>query len=77
MEKVTQNLKDAGCDAKVIERFFQLATESRTEEQLRLLSGHRASLLEKIHRYQKKLDCLDYLIYHMRKDMKQPSTVGR
>ena len=35
------------------------------EQQRRLLSGHRKHLLEKLHRNQRRIDCLDYLIYQM------------
>lgn len=35
------------------------------EQQIRLLSGHRKHLLEKLHKDEKRIDCLDYLIYQM------------
>ena len=34
-----------------------------------VLTVHRKKLLEGIHAEQKKLDCLDYLIFKMRKEM--------
>ncbi|HHV10964.1 MAG TPA: hypothetical protein GXX75_11870 [Clostridiales bacterium] len=62
-EKVYRNLLDAGCSRDFAGDFFQLEDK---QKKLRLLSCHRCSLLDKIHEYQKQLDCLDYLIYSMR-----------
>ena len=71
MSKETQllrNLKDAGCDEAPIKSFFQLQSEGRRQEQYRLLSMHRASLLDKVHVSQKMIDCLDYLVYTMKNE---------
>lgn len=65
-EKILRNLKDAGCDEPVIQKFFQLQREGKTKEQLRLLSVQRAVLLDKVHDDQKMIDCLDYLVYSMK-----------
>jgi len=65
--EVYQNLVDAGCDADTIEKFFDLYVKGKTGEQLRLLSKQRRRLMEKVHEEQRKLDCLDYLIYQIKK----------
>lgn len=62
-EKIFRNLLDAGCSRDFAEDFLSLEDK---QTRLRLLSSHRCSLLDKIHEYQKQLDCLDYLIYSMR-----------
>ncbi len=67
-----RNLKDAGCDRMMIEKFVQLDHAGKTAEELRLLSVHRTALLKKIHDYQKRIDCLDYLIYGIRKKYETP-----
>ena len=36
-------------------------------EALRLLTAHRRHLLDTLHQEQKRIDCLDYLVYQMRK----------
>ena len=59
-----RNLKDAGCDS-MIEQYLKLKKEGREKEQIRLLSLHRASLLDRLHVSQHMIDCLDYLIYQM------------
>ncbi len=61
------NLKDAGCDEAMIQEYFQLYYEGKQQEQYRILSMHRASLLDQIHASQHRIDCLDYLIYIMKK----------
>lgn len=60
-DKLLRNLKDAGCDDETIKRFFQLRAGGRRQEQYRLLSMHRALLLDKLHVSQQRIDCLDYL----------------
>ena len=64
---VVQNLKDAGCTDEMVEKFMALQDSEGEEQQLRLLSVHRKHLLEKLHRYERRIDCLDYLIYQMEK----------
>ncbi len=54
------NLKDAGCDEATIQKYFQLYYEGKQ---------HRASLLDQIHMSQHMIDCLDYLIYNMKKEL--------
>ena len=63
------NLKDAGCDEATIQKYFQLYYEGKQQEQYRLLARHRASLLDQIHMSQHVIDCLDYLIYNMKKEL--------
>ncbi len=69
--KIRRNQSDAGCDAPLIEHFLELMQNQKRKEQYRLLSQHRASLLEKLHQDQYKIDCLDHMIYTMRKEDKK------
>lgn len=66
---IIQNLKDAGCKEDVIKRFMNYAMEGKLKQQLKLLAKHRCLLLDEIHEEQKKIDCLDYLIYKMKKQV--------
>ena len=66
---VLQNLKDAGCDRETAERFITLEGTGDTQEQLKLLSIHRKRLLDRIHSEEKRIDCLDYLVYQLQKNM--------
>lgn len=36
--------------------------------QLQLLAQHRKCLLEKVHREERRIQCLDYLVYQMEKE---------
>ncbi|MDD3369933.1 MAG: hypothetical protein PHP50_13815 [Lachnospiraceae bacterium] len=57
-----QNMEDAGCSTDEIKLFLEYKENCRIKEALALLSKHRSGLLDQIHKEQKKLDCLDYLI---------------
>ena len=61
---IVQNLKDAGCSDEAIARLLKCKDN---KELLCLLSRHRAELLDDVHRCQKRIDCLDYLVYQLKK----------
>lgn len=65
-DAINQNLKDAGCDEVFIEQLLQLLSGGYQKDSLRMLSCYRCSLLEEVHRHQRRLTCLDYLIYQMK-----------
>ena len=64
---VLQNLKDAGCSQETIDRFMDCFKQGMVNDQLQILSQHRKALLEEMHREQKRIDCLDYLVYKLKK----------
>lgn len=64
-EVVIQNLKDAGCDKDTILRFMECLKRGSIKEQLQILSLHRRNLLDNMHREQRRIDCLDYLVYQL------------
>lgn len=63
-----QNLIDAGCDHEIVQRCMELSQEKETAEMKRILSQHRRTLLDTVHAEEKKLDCLDYLLYKLEKE---------
>lgn len=63
---VSQNLEDAGCSRESIEEYLTLEENGAAKAQLILLEKHRKKLLDAVHENQKKIDCLDYLIYQVR-----------
>ena len=67
-EAVLQNLKDAGCTPDIIARFMTCQDAGKTKDSLRVLATHRAALLDEVHASQARLDCLNYLIYKLRKE---------
>lgn len=66
-DSLVQNLKDAGCAEEMIDRFMEEWNKDDRKEQLQVLSGHRKILLDMMHTKQRQIDCLDYLMYQLRK----------
>ncbi len=62
-----RNLEDAGCSLDIIESFCKCQEVKEYTEQLQILSKQRRMLLEQVHDTQHRLECLDYLIYTIRK----------
>lgn len=67
-KSLADKLKDAGCEPETVALFLQLCEDGKTSDQLSLLTEHRKKLLSGLHSEQAKLDCLDYLIYQMRRE---------
>ena len=68
-----ENLKDAGCDLDTICRCEVLAQGEKKGELMRVLSLHRRALLDTVHENERRIDCLDYLIYQIEKQGKKIS----
>ncbi len=64
-EDVIQNLKDAGCDKKIIECFMKCMAQDDFNGQLELMKEHRKCLLDRVHEEEKQINCLDYLVYQI------------
>ncbi len=65
---IIQNLIDAGCGQKFIAEFMEDLRKNNISKGLKLLQAHRHSLLDNLHKEQKRIDCLDYLVYRMTKE---------
>ena len=63
-----QNLMDAGCDRETAQQCLCLARGNRTADLQRLLSRHRAALLDRVHENQNRIDFLYYLLYEISKN---------
>ena len=66
-EAILCNLRDAGCAEDTIQKFMELFHAGKMAEGLKCLAAHRRFLLEDLHVSQKRIDCLDYLVYVIRK----------
>lgn len=64
-DKILQNLKDADCSSDLIKAFFDFERDGKNFEQIKLLKKHKAELLDNLHKYQKQIDCLDFLIFNL------------
>ena len=69
-DALRQNLMDAGCDDLLTEQFLSLIGQGLEKEALSLLARHRKNLLEHCHAAERKIDCLDYLVYQIEKKAK-------
>lgn len=67
-DAMIQNLKNAGCNSKTIQGFSEKLKMECYEEGIYLLELHRRTLLETLHSDQRKIDCLDYLVYQLKKN---------
>lgn len=63
-----QNLMDAGCPDALIGQFMDSYQSGRIKDGLRLLQQHRRTLLDGVHAEERKINCLDYLVYHLEKE---------
>ncbi len=66
-EAVIQNLEDAGCAPDTIECCITCMEQGKKKELLKRLDEHRMDLLNKVHEEEKQIDCLDYLVYQVRR----------
>lgn len=71
IKKIKQNLQDAGCSEDLIEVFVKHYQNGSINDQIKTLSCHRCSLLKQLHIEQSKIDCLDYLIYTIKKSVEK------
>ncbi|SDM49067.1 hypothetical protein [Lachnospira pectinoschiza] len=62
-----QNLRDAGCDQKMIDTCMNIADQNADAKILPLLQEYRTCQLDRVHREQDKLESLDYLMYQLQK----------
>ena len=65
-ETIKQTLTDAGCAQETIAAFLKASEAGQENKSIRLLRQHRSKLLDHLHEEQKKLDCLDYLLYQLK-----------
>lgn len=68
-KEIIQNLQDAGCGRDTIAAFVQDMQNGELQAAQRLLEQHRRSLLDELHTAQKQIDCLDYLLYQLNKQV--------
>lgn len=66
--RLRRNLQDAGCGESQVMQFLDWEQRQCRREQYRLLSCQKGTLLQKLHRIQYKIDCLDHLVYAMQQE---------
>lgn len=65
-EDMIQNLKDAGCGNKQIQELVELYRKNKKDDIYQILTTHRKKVLDKIHKNEKQIECIDYFIYKMK-----------
>lgn len=65
-----ENLIDAGCDETTVNACMTMAKTENKAGILNLLTKHRESLLRMVHAGQKQIDCLDFLVYSIQRELK-------
>ena len=68
---IRQNLLDAGCDQQTTDSCMACFSEGNMAKMLPALAKHRRALLEELHKEQKRIDCLDYLVYTIERNEKK------
>ena len=71
------NLQAVGFDESSIQEFLICWSAGEREKQLRLLSQKREGLLAQVHREEKQIHCLDYLVYRIQRRSAAPHTSSR
>ena len=64
---IYQNLLDAGCDLQTVRQCMTFVKDGRYVDMIPILTKHRKALLGVIHKGQEQIDCLDYLLYKLKK----------
>ena len=65
---MVQNLKDAGCSAQTIEKVCRLYGNGQVQDVIKTLRKHRCGLMDSLHESQERVDCLDFLVWRMKKE---------
>ena len=70
-QAVMQNLFDAGCSKDMIDDLMKQLAEDDMESLLQMLEKHRACLLSMVHQKEKQIDCVDYLVYQIKRSKEE------
>ncbi len=69
-EQLIQGLSDAGCSVKTVERISTLYEAGSYDEMLHQMKVQRCMLIDEMHKSQRKVDRMDFLIRDQEKQMK-------
>lgn len=65
---ITENLRDMGLDDESTEKCLRMIGSGQLRELERFLKNYRNTLLDSVHKYNDRIDCLDYFTYTLRKN---------
>lgn len=69
-ELLYQNLHDARCDEALIEKCMLLVASYDIPQMIKLLDAYKETMLASVNRKEKRIDCVDFLIYSLKKELK-------
>ena len=69
MQVMQERLREAGCNEALIDDCMAMVQNQRQQELMVCLKKHRSCLLGNLHQCQKEIDALDFLLYHLRKEI--------
>ena len=62
---IKENLTDIGLDSNSISRCIDMLEKGMYSDLESFLSLYRRELLDNVHEYNKRIDCLDYFTYKL------------
>lgn len=68
-ERFEEYLDDIGCPLKEKAEVLKYAENHDIQNIVRLLRRHRQSTLDTIHKEEKQISCLDYLVFQLEKEL--------
>jgi hypothetical protein len=71
LERILTNLKDAGCESREVKEAERLYETGDWETLMRYFRKCRCRRMEELHRSQRNVDCLDFLIRQTAKAIQQ------
>lgn len=69
-ERLEEYLDDIGCLIKEKAEILEYSENHDIQNIIRLLRRHRQSTLDTIHKEEKQISCLDYLVFQLEKEIK-------
>ena len=67
MAVLTENLGDMGLDDESVAKCLQMVESGQYQALDCFLKSYRQTLLDSIHKYNDRIDCLDYFTYTMKR----------
>ena len=67
MAVMTENLRDRGLDDENVAKCLQMVESGQYQALDRFLKSYRQSLLDSVHKYNDRIDCLDYFTHTMKR----------
>lgn len=65
---ITENFRDMGLDDESTAKCLQMVENGQYQALERFLKSYRQMLLDSVHKYNDRIDCLDYFTYIIRKN---------